>query len=85
MAELTDLDHAKRGAAMLTALVVQTLNESDPSFQRRFLEKLGRAYQEVKDNHPMPVKHELELFSWTRSLLTGFDWGSGQGKPFLAD
>jgi hypothetical protein len=30
------------------------------------------------------VRHELELLSWTRSLLTGFNLITGQGKPFLA-
>ena len=80
----TDLDHLKKGTAMLGACLVQTINESDPSFQRRFLERLSEAYYELKDNTEGPVMQEMELLSWTRSFLTGFDFISGQGKPFLS-
>ena len=79
----TDLDHLKKGAAVLAACVVQTLNESDPSFQKRFLDRLERAYRELKDNTEGPVQHEMELLSWTSGLLTGFSFVEGQGKPFL--
>ena len=81
----TDLDHLKKGTAVLAACVVQTLNESDPSFQTRFLERLALAYRELKDNADGEVQHELELLAWTRELLTGFNMIEGQGKPFLAD
>jgi hypothetical protein len=81
----TDLDHLKRGAAILAACVVQTLTESDPLFQTRFLERLERAYRELKDNMDGPVQQEMELLAWTRSLLTGFDPVGGQGAPFLND
>lgn len=79
----TDLDHLKKGVAVLAACVVQTLDESDPSFERRFLDRLARAYRELKDNTDGDVQHEMELLAWTRSLLTGFDMVSGQGAPFL--
>lgn len=85
MAELSDLHRAKRGVAILATCIVQTLNESDPTFQQRFLERLARAYRELKDNSEGDVIQELELLSWTRSYLTGFDFLSGQGKPFLGD
>ena len=29
------------------------------------------------------VRHEMELPNWTREYLAGFDYGTGQGKPFL--
>ena len=29
------------------------------------------------------VKQDLELLSWTRELLTGWNFVTGQGKPFL--
>lgn len=80
-----DLNHLKKGVAVLGACVVQTLNESDPSFQERFLERLARAYRELKDNTDGDVQHEMELLAWTRSLLTGFSHFTGQGKPFLED
>ena len=79
----TDLDHLKKGAAILGACVVQTLNESDPSFEKRFLSRLETAYRELKDNTDGDVQHEMELLAWTRSLLTGFSPFTGQGEPFL--
>ena len=81
----TDLDHLKRGTAVLAACIVQTLNESDPSFQTRFLERLSEAYYELRDNTDGEVRQELELVAWTRSFLTGFDIIGGQGEPFLTN
>ena len=82
MAEkLTELHRAKRGAAALTACVVQTLNESDPTFQERFLKNLGEAYREFRDDTDGDVTQELELFQWTREYLTGWNMIAGQGKP----
>ena len=81
----TDLDHLKSGAAILAACVVQTLNESDQTFQTRFLDRLAAAYRELKDNTDGPVQQEMELLAWTRELLTGFSPLAGQGKPFLQD
>jgi hypothetical protein len=78
----TDLDHLKRGVAVLAACVVQTLNESDQFFQRRFLELLEREYRELKDNTEGDVQHEMELLAWVRSLLTGYSPITGQGEPF---
>ena len=53
----------------------------------RFLKHLTEAYYEIRDNWDGrwegDVHHELELISLTRQLLTGWDWLSGQGKPFL--
>lgn len=79
----TDLHRAKRGTAILAACIVQTLMESDPTFQERFLEKLGKAYRELKDDSDGDVIQELELLRWTQELLTGFSQFTGQGKPFL--
>ncbi len=65
--------------------LVQPLSESDPSFQERFLKHLTDAYYEIRDNDDGrwegEVNQELELLSWTRTLLTGFDLITGQGKP----
>ncbi|WP_292506475.1 hypothetical protein [Mesorhizobium sp.] len=83
--QTTDLHRAKRGTAILAACIVQTLNESDPSFQERFLKRLSDAYYEVRDNMDGDVIQELELLAWTREYLTGFSNFTGQGKPFLAD
>ncbi|MBN9346366.1 MAG: hypothetical protein J0I48_09205 [Devosia sp.] len=85
MAELSDLHRAKRGVAILAACVVQTLGESDPTFERRFLGRLAAAYRELKDNSEGDVIQEMELLAWTRELLTGFDFINGQKEPWLAD
>jgi len=79
----TELQRAKRGVAILATCIVQTLAESDPTFQERFLSRLARGYRELKDNTKGDVIQELELLSWTRSYLTGFDHVSGQQEPFL--
>jgi len=47
-ANLSDLHRAKRGVAILATCIVETLNETDPTFQERFLRRLERAYREVK-------------------------------------
>ena len=89
--QTTDLHRAKRGMAVLVACVVETLNESDPSFRGRFLEKLGQGYQKLKNAEGEgaewgpDVIQEMELLTWTRSLLTGFDFIRGQGEPFFED
>jgi hypothetical protein len=69
--------------SILIACVVQTLNESDNTFQRRFLERLDRAYAEVREDESVSI-HSLEELTWTRELLTGFGFAGGQGKPFLS-
>lgn len=86
-AHIDDLYRAKRGVAVLASCIVQTINESDPSFQKRFLERLSAAYYLLKDNEDGKwngdVIQELELLSWTREYLTGFDMIKGQEGPFL--
>jgi hypothetical protein len=78
-----DLSHQKRGMAILVTCIVQTLNESDPTFEKRFLARLGAAYYDLRDNTEGDVRHEMELLTWTREFLTGWSNVSGQGKPFL--
>jgi hypothetical protein len=51
MTEKTPLHRAKNGVAILATCTVQTLNESDPTFQDRFLERLATAYRELKGNY----------------------------------
>lgn len=82
-AQLSDLHRAKRGVAILATCVVQALNESDPSFQERFLKRLRDAYYELRDNTDGDVQQEMEILDWTREYLTGFNLHTGQGEPFL--
>lgn len=81
--QVSDLHQAKLGMATLAACIVQTLNESDQSFQARFLDRLGRAYREHRENSENDPREILELLSWTRELLTGWNPITGQGEPFL--
>src|SRR5688572_22621550 len=88
MAAERDLQQAKRGVAVLATCIVQILNECDPCFRDRFLARLQDAYYEIRENYDRrwtdrSVKQELELLSWTRELLTGWNFVTGQGKPFL--
>jgi hypothetical protein len=78
---LSDLDRAKRGAAALAVCIVQTLSESDPTFQERFLERLAGAYRQFRDDTDGDVTQELELIAWTREYLTGWNPFAGQGRP----
>ena len=79
-----DLTPLKSALAVLVTCIVQTLNESDQSFETRFLERLALAYRERRDD-PAVDLNELEALAWTRDLLTGFSFVSGEGKPFLKD
>ena len=76
------LKGVKAATAVLVTCLVQTLSETNPAFQDRFLKRLGRAYSEAQDK---AGTDELELLSWTRELLTGFNRVTGQGEPFLGD
>jgi hypothetical protein len=99
---LAALQHGKRnmtdeewsirtGAAALAVCLVRTLQESDPTFQDRFLAKLDDAYHHFRDNSTAvrkdgtrrQVTGVLEIISWTNQFLTGWDPISGQGEPLL--
>jgi hypothetical protein len=79
-----DLWQLKSGAAALATCIVRTLSESDPSFEKRFLENLERAYDSFHERHPeREVQDAVEMLLWTRELLTGWSNAEGQGKPLL--
>jgi len=84
---LDDLHQSKRGLASVVACLVQTVNETDPTFQERFLARLEAAYYQLRDN-PTQSNNDhmaLEPLTWIRELLTGWSPLDGQGKPFLSD
>jgi hypothetical protein len=62
-----DLSQTKLAAAYLVASLVQTLSESEPTFQDRFSETLGRAYGTLRDEGGTVAG--LELLAWTREIL----------------
>lgn len=80
-----DQDQIKRATAVLATCIVQTLNESDPSFQERFVSRLVKAYDEMKYDPLMGDPVALELIAWTKTLITGYDPVAGLGKVFLED
>ena len=84
-AQQSDLNQIKTATAVLVTCIVQTLNESDHTYQELFLARLGKAYDELRDDPAHGGLHALETISWVRELLTGWSFVTGQGKPFLED
>jgi hypothetical protein len=82
--QTSDLYQLKKGTAVLAVCIVRTLEQFDPSARNTFLEMLDRAYSMVRDEPGNPM-HQMELLSWTRELLTGWNLSEGQGEPFLKD
>ena len=68
---IDDLGHAKSGTAILMTCIVQTLGESDPTFQGRFLNRLARVYEELRTAADTDVHHEIEMLAFTHAFLTG--------------
>jgi hypothetical protein len=62
-----DLIQTKLAAAYLAAAIVETLNESDPTFRERFLQALSKAYGSLRDQAETVAG--LELLVWTREIL----------------
>ena len=81
MRERTQLDHAKMGVATITAALVATLNETDPTFQERFLKRLGQAAYSRKNGEAPWELDEVELISWAQEFITGWNNITGQGEP----
>jgi hypothetical protein len=77
------LFRTKWGVAVLGACIVETINESDPTFREGFLKKLTDAYYKLRDDSQNDELQGMELLSWTREALTGFDQIKGQGEPFF--
>jgi hypothetical protein len=81
----------RTGAAALATCIVRTLQQSDPTFEERFLKNLDLAYGAFRDDpdavdgddKPRDVIGVLEMLSWTRELLTGWNSVTGHRKPLL--
>ena len=91
-AGMTDEEWAVRtGSATLAFCIVLTLQQSDPTFQERFLKNLDDAYYHFRDDNdatradgsPREVTGVLEMLSWTSQMLTGWNPVLGQRPPFL--
>jgi hypothetical protein len=81
----SDLHRAKLGVAVLATCIVEAMNETDPTFKPRLLEKIRQAYYKLRDDSEGDQIEQMELLDWTRSLLDGFDFIRGQGRPFFED
>ncbi|GEM_PF-2361555 len=76
------LDSAKTGVATLITALVHTLNETDPSFQERFLKRLDQAAYSRKNSNDDPWDlDEVEVIHWAQTFITGWSRISGQGDP----
>lgn len=68
---IDDLGHAKSGMSILITCIVQTMAETDPGFQDRFLTRLARVYSELNEHaEGDSVRHEIEMLAWTHAFLT---------------
>ncbi len=81
----SDLDKSKLGVAVLATCIAQTLNESDPTFQARFLERLERAWYALQqrglgEDNPLAEdnRQAMALVTQTRILLTGYERTAAQ-------
>ncbi len=63
-------DQTRMAAAILVACVIQTLDEFDPTVQRRFLDRLENAYDDVRDRMGTDC---LEALIWVREILQSGD------------
>ena len=75
------LKTTKNATAAMFTVLVQVLEQRMPGIESAFLERLGQAYAETKNDSD--DLNGLELMRWTQSLLSGFDLVRGQGSPFL--
>jgi hypothetical protein len=80
-----DLHQAKLAAAALDACIVQTLNESDPTFEPRFLDRLGREYEKYRNNSDADPVHVLDAIHWTGELLKGWNPVPKQAAPRMRE
>jgi hypothetical protein len=60
-----DLGQIKMATAALVTCIVQTLDESDPTFRDRFEHRVDEWYYAIRDRGH-PDLHALELLAWAR-------------------
>ncbi len=77
------VDQQKSGLAIIAACLVDTLAEGDPTFKTRFLERVARARDKVRNDSQFDFQHQTELLMRVENFLTGWSNSTGQGKTFL--
>ena len=75
------IQNVKKATAILITCVVEAMAETDNGFKDRFLANLSDSYNKIRND--TDDLNALELLSWTRTMITGFDHASGQNEPFL--
>lgn len=78
-----ELKNVKKATAIMFAAVVSALGETNPEFKGRFVSKIEDAYAKIRND--TDDLNALELLSWTRTMITGFDQVTGQNNPFFDD
>jgi hypothetical protein len=76
-----ELDNVKKATAMMFAALVDTLAGTDSPQAAQFTEALSKVYAHIRDDSA--DLNALELVSWTRSMITGFDMANGQKTPLM--
>ena len=64
------IDQTKMATAILVTCVVEALAETDPNFQKRFVEKVGKAYQDARGKTGTDC---LGTLVWVRQMLDADD------------
>lgn len=66
-----DPDQTKMAVAALVACVVQTMRETDPSFEKRFRAQLKNWYGTLKADKRTSGLDCLEPLIWCREMIAG--------------
>jgi hypothetical protein len=71
----------RANVAILITCLVEAMSDLDADFKDRFVKNLDRSYAKIRDD--TDDLKALELLSWTRTMVTGFDFSGGQQGIFL--
>jgi hypothetical protein len=86
MSTISDKHHSdqqKLGLAIVTACLVDTLDEGDPTFKAKFLERVALARDKVQNDSQFNFQYQTELLMRVENFLKGWSDATGQGKTFL--
>jgi hypothetical protein len=78
-----NLRQAKIAMATLAACIVDTLKESDPSFEPRFLARLDSAREKYRNNSDADPQQVLDVLHWTTEMLRGWNPVPDQEGPIF--
>ncbi|MBB4398700.1 hypothetical protein [Bradyrhizobium sp. ERR14] len=75
-----ELNNVKKATAIMFAALVKSLEEVNPGLKEAFVAKLDEGYAKIRND--TDDLNALELLSWTRTMITGFDL-TGESKAFF--